>query len=392
MLDSKKQTVDALYYPFSRCLSDRVIKQYLLLFDSITFLDPVEDDGWRSQLYKNIEGEDSRYSGYRDLADAMPWLRREGLIRIHAPQQLGSIDHEVTVAATFRDLDDHKWILAANPETYGLATQRFQGQPSWNVFRPKIPSGVITAFAESEIARPHLLYEGDDNYAWHLSYAAGSSIGINVHLAAAEELSLAPVTDSRLHHHLMLQKLQRGLAEVPNPAQTDRLADALATRTIFNVIERIMPGDRLDELPLEEILRFREETRLARKAFIDDVRLSVHKDLDPIDTFRNEKLVSRVTGEIIDHSRKYGAELQSIRNSIWPKLMGIVTSPSTATGSIAALAASYISGSAYVLGASALIPAINVAKAFSELSNKKQHLDNSSATSLAYLSRVGELA
>ncbi len=391
MLDSKTQTVDALYYPFSRCLSDRVMKQYLLLFDSITFLDPVEDDSWRSQLYKNLEGEDSRYSGYRDLADAMPWLRREGLIRIQAPQQLGSINHEVTVAATLRDLDDHKWILAANPEAYALATQRFQGQPSWNIFRPKIPSGVITAFAESEIARPHLLYEGDDNSAWHLSYAAGSSIGINVHLAAAEELSLAPVTDSRLHHHLMLQKLQRGLTETPNPAQTDRLADALATRTIFNVIEQIMPGDRLDELPLEEILRFREETRLARKAFINDVRLSVHKDIDPIDTFRNEKLVSRVTGEIIDHSRTYGAELKSIRNSIWPKLMGVVTSPSTATGSIAALAASYISGSAYVLSASALIPAINVAKAFTELRNNRQYLETSSATSLAYLSRVGEL-
>jgi len=45
----------ALYYPFSRCIDASALKQLLLVFDSVTFLDPVDDDEWRAKLFRDLE-------------------------------------------------------------------------------------------------------------------------------------------------------------------------------------------------------------------------------------------------------------------------------------------------------------------------------------------------
>ena len=52
--------LSGLYYPFSRCVDANALKQLLLVFDCITFLDPVEDAAWRAQLLA---------SGWRTLRD-----------------------------------------------------------------------------------------------------------------------------------------------------------------------------------------------------------------------------------------------------------------------------------------------------------------------------------
>ncbi len=58
----------ALYYPFSRCIEPSALKQLLLIFDSITFLDPVTDDEWRAKLFRDLETtEDLKFEKYRSL-------------------------------------------------------------------------------------------------------------------------------------------------------------------------------------------------------------------------------------------------------------------------------------------------------------------------------------
>lgn len=382
---------DALYYPFSRCIDATVVKQYLLLFDSITFLDPVDDDGWRGKLFEDVEHEDQGYAGYRDLADAMPWLRREGVIKVRSPQGLRSLNHEVTVAATLSDLSDASWVRGADPRRYGLPSQWFGGQPCWNVFRPKLPTGVVEALSDDVGLRHHLLEQGGDKYAWQISYAAGSSVGINVHLAAAEELSLAPVTDSQLHHYLMLQKLQRSGQSAITPTGVDEVAAAVARRTVFNIIEAILPSSRLELLSLEDILRFRDDTGPLRGEFLADVARIVAGEVDPENPVQSEVVVSRVTQQLVDRARAYGAQLDGARDKLWPKLIGAVTSPASMAGTAAALAASYITGSGYVLLASAALPALGPLRAFAEWRAEKNGALRSDATSIAYLSQVNRL-
>ncbi|WP_210161792.1 hypothetical protein [Methylobacterium nodulans] len=352
----------------------------------------MDDDDWRGKLFEGVEHQDAKYAAYRDLADAMPWLRREGVIKVRSPEELRSREHEITVAATLSDLSDPSWVNEANPLSYALLTQWFDGQPSWNVFRPKLPNGVVKALYEDPKLCHHLLAEGGDEYAWQLSYAAGSSIGINVHLAAAEELSLAPVTDSRLHHHLMLRKLQRGVSSDMTPARVDQVADAVATRTVFKVLEAILPPPSLDALSLEDILHFRRATQSVRRDFLADVRRTVSAESDPAHPVQAEKVVNRITQDLMNRARRYGAELQGARARLWPKLIDVARSPTTAGGTAAALAASYITGSGYVLLTSALLPTLGALKAVTEWKTEEDSVRNSHATSVAYLSQLSSLA
>lgn len=381
---------DALYYPFSRCIDATVLKQFLLLFDSLTFLDPVDDEEWREQLFQDVEYEDNRYSQYRDLAGAMPWLRSQGIVSVRSPNGLRSLNDNLTVAATVGDLKDDIWVQSSDPQKYGLPTQSYNGKPCWNIFKPKIPDGLIENVFEDDNFRDHLFYDGGENYAWKLSYAAGSSIGINVHLAAAEELSLAPVTDSKLHHYLLLQKLQRGGQSMTTPAAFDQIAEVVAQRTVFNIIKILLPKERLELLSLQDVVQFRMETDEHRKSFLEDAHRIVASEIDPQRPAQSEQIVHRVTQKLVDRSRNYEAALDGARHKLWPKMMDV--SPATIVGATSALAASFITGAAHVLLASAILPAVKPVKAILDWQVDRRVAKKSEATSIAYLSQVSSLA
>lgn len=383
--------LNALYYPFSRCIDDRALKQFLLVFDSITFIDPVDSDCDREELFVDIEHEHSLYARYRDVSHAMPLLRSEGVVKIHTPERLRSLNDKMTVAATLSDLEDQNWVREADPRKYGIPTQSFLGQPCWNVFKPKLPNEFLEALECSKL-RDHVFTNGGDHYAWQLSYAAGSSVGLNVHLAAAEELALAPVTDSLLHHYLLLQKLQRGGGAGLTPASVSRISNAVTQRTIFNIIERILPSDNLNELSIDDVLRFCRESKPMREEFIREVGGVISSELDPERPVLSEALVSKVTSEIVGRAERYGCELKGVRDKFWPKLMGGAMDPGPAVGGAAALAASYITSSGYVLIASIVISALGPLKSIAEWRAESNKARTSDSTAIAYLSRVRGLS
>lgn len=180
----------------------------LLIFDSVTFVDAVDDEYWRGRLYQNLEHHDHRFSSYRDISSCLPWLKQKEIVRIIDPHKLRSLNQDLTVAATLSDMTDQTWTRAADPRRYNIPSEFIRGSqsPSWQIFQAKIPEKIVNALDNEEKLSQHLLRKGTETYAWELSYAAGSAISINVHLAAAEELGLSPVTDSALHHELDTSK------------------------------------------------------------------------------------------------------------------------------------------------------------------------------------------
>jgi hypothetical protein len=372
-------------------MNSNVLKQYLLLFDSITFIDPVDDDDWRGHLFRGIEREDQAYRAYRDLSDAMPWLRSTGVIRVKDPITLQAPSNELTLAATLSDLADHDWVKSADPHRFNMPTTYFYERPTWHAFKPKLPAGFLDALSNDDCLREHLYVAGGDLTSWQLSYAAGSSVSINVHLAAAEELSLAPITDSRLHHELMLSKLARASRAPASPSQLEDAAEIVAQRTVFNVLDLILPASRLEKLSLEDIICFRTDTEHLRKEFIADVSRIVMAEVDPGKLVESEKVVARVTNSLTESARVYGAELQSVRDKFWPKLIEGMIAPLPVAASAAALAASYITGSGYVLAASVALHALSPAKAALDWRADMNKANRSARTAVAYLSRVREL-
>ena len=71
----------SLYYPFSRCVNPVSLKQLLLVFDQVSFVDPVADDQWRTKLFKDLEVHDGNFSQYRGISSALPDLLDHGCIK-----------------------------------------------------------------------------------------------------------------------------------------------------------------------------------------------------------------------------------------------------------------------------------------------------------------------
>jgi hypothetical protein len=188
-------------------------KQMMLVFDDVTFLDPVDDNAWRAKLFKDMESRDDiRFSAYRDFYEHINLLITENVIRTVDPVGLKNVVNDKdTVSAAVSDLLDAEWVnLSSSPKKFGLPYRPSRnGEPTWQSFLPKLPEGFLAKLDKDSSLSHHLLHAGDSLRSWDLSYAAGSAAAINVHLAASEALKLAPITDSPLHHQLLMLKIEK---------------------------------------------------------------------------------------------------------------------------------------------------------------------------------------
>ena len=208
---SRDVGLHALYYPFSRSIDVESLKQQLLLFDTISFVDPVSSDEWRAKLFRDLEKEQTaKFRGYREFNRELPSLMADSIIAIHDPAQIPAIQSPEVTAAILSDLSDPRWVRAASrPEKFGMPFRKEAGIPSWQTFYPKMPSSFVQALERDDDLRKHLIEEGDQYSSWSFTYSAGSAISINTHLAVADTLNCVPLTDSLMHHGLLLRKVAR---------------------------------------------------------------------------------------------------------------------------------------------------------------------------------------
>jgi len=379
----------ALYYPFSRCMNAASLKQLLLVFDQISFVDPVDDDQWRTKLFKDLETHDKQFSQYQDIHPALPELLDHGCVRRIDPAKFSHKNRMLAVESALSDLRDSRWLnLASNPRKYRMPSIDINGCCSWQIFRPKLPQRFLDVLATDPAFRSHLLEEGDDWSSWSLSYAAGSAIGIGLHLEIAEELGIAPVTDSELHHKLLLLKIGRSLESTD---QTMPIPDDAIRHLMVNIastmLAEVLPEDRLREITFEEIILFRHNTNVLRKQFISDIEARLGQ-LRTIPTPQEWIVAGRqVLSSLQTELRNYQAEFTSHRDKIWPRMASTLNSVFV-SGSLGAVAMSYIGGPGKALLGSIGGASIAVLQTSLDWRAESRKLLNSSAPSISYLSRV----
>ena len=384
--------LSGLYYPFSRCINTASLKQMLLVFDEVTFVDPVDDDEWRAKLFKDLETHNEKFAEYKDVHAVLPALICEGCIKRFDPGPFVHSGRLLSTASALSDLNDPKWVsVAANPQKFGMPSISVRGNRSWQIFWPKLPEQFITALRETAEFRKHLLTEGDEWSSWSLSYAAGSAIGIGVHLDIAEELGLAPVTDSGLHHRLLLAKLARSLDESdkPHPIPDDAIRH-LTIEIATTMLSQVLPEERLDQTTFDEIIVFRNNTELLRKQFISDIS-DVEIRLGQLRTVPNaqEWIASgrQILSGLQTEFQRYQAEFSASRDKVWP---GVVTSLNNAlvSGGLGAVAMSFIGGPGQALVGSIVGASIGTLKTVLDWRAESNKIEKSAAPSVAYLSRV----
>ncbi len=389
--------LSALYYPFSRSIRPGSTKQLLLVFDSVHYLDPVDDEDWRAKLLSDLEeSHDPRFSTYRDVHAAIPALIQEGAVVREDPKSISALSSQEAAASAVSDLLDPRWVtLASNPGSYGMPFEsERQGQATWQAFPDKMPTGFLDALSRDKNLRGHLVRaESSRHVAWALTYAAGSAGALNTHLAAAAELSLSPVTDSPLHHELLLHKLARRTpsngVNSEAPSNAGPLVSHLTSMTAVRLLESVLPPESLQGIAFDDVLRFRQETASARQDLVAELhsRLSaVVSSESPGSWLRSAQEVGR---DLRAALREYRGAMISARGKLWPSLISSLTATVPA-GSVAALAMSYIGGAANVLQVSIAAAALAILKAQIESRAEQKITDATADPGVAYLSLVND--
>ena len=385
--------LSAIYYPFSRCIDATALKQLLLVFDAVTFMDPVADDEWRAYLMEEmIEQEDRRFAKYRDIHRSIDQLREEKAIRVIDPGCC--VQHyNLVTASALSDLSDTAWCrVASRPEDYGMPHRHYaeDGAATWQIFKQKLPDGFIEALGSNSDLRRHLVQLGNEHSSSTLTYEAGSAISISLHLSAAEDLALAPVTDSVMHHQLLLQKAMRchygEYSEGPAPLPPNAVSH-LAHQSAFSLVQGLLPKEFLTQVTLDEVLKFRAETAEHRDALISDLssRLELCKsDLHPE---KLQQLQAEVRSSIITELRQFQNAVAGARDKIWPSLVGSANK-SLAAGGLAAVGFNLVGGPGQILAASVVAAGLAFLKGLLDIRGEIRKAERSASPAITYLSKV----
>ena len=390
---TRNGALGALYYPFSRCINESSLKQLLLVFDKIGFLDPVDDEAWRAKLYRDLEAaEDQRFGKYRGLFDAVQDLLAEGVMVRYDPEEIPDARGPMAAASAISDLLDESWVASASrPDLYQLPHRKLgvNAAATWQAFPSKMPRAFIEALFEENNIRHHLIEPGPQFASWTLSYEAGSAAAMSVHLAASEHLGFAPVTDSSLHHELLLKKLIRGQQELSgslpiDPAVIEQLSHKIALTTVADLLGH----DELARVSFEMVLRFREDTSGLRGQLVEEVsnRLSAIKEEASVGHLGVS--ATRIRQDLHSELRKYQAEMRSVRDKLWPSIVSS-TVKSFGSGSLAAVSMNYIGGPGYALAASVVVASLALLNSTLDLRAERRKLEGSVAPGIAYLSEIG---
>lgn len=389
MVSSKK--LNALYYPFSRAGSLPSIKQFLLLYDQTTFLDPILDEDWRAHLFSNLADRYDGFDSYSDLAANFPVLISEGAIRVVDPATIRSRESCLTTASIISDLSDKNWMRLCNPVSAGIPFERCSSSdmPIWQIFKPKIPDRFLDTIDGNDELRQHIIGSGGDRYSWQLTYSAGSAIALNVHMSAAEELGLQLVSDSELHNRLLLAKLERQSQDKGAAGYGPDKAESVASGAMISIFDKLLPPETLNLVSVEEILKFRDHTSSLRAEFSEEIKRLVLKHESFINN-RCGEVPSLLAAQLAADVKNYGDELQAVRDSIWPRLIDSITAAAPSRTSGAGYLASYISGSGYLMAASLLLHALHPLKSALEVSADLKKVRRSSTSAIAFLVRAKE--
>jgi Ca2+-binding EF-hand superfamily protein len=380
-----------------------------LIFDSVTFLDEIEDSEWRKKLLRDMARVDAPlFSTYEELADDYEMLHETGVVQILNPTLLNVTNSSNVALATIADLTDSKFIeLASKPLSFGLPARplgKYNLSPpdklTWQVFKGKIASPLLTddKFIEDKRWTPHIIQAGIGGRHWVLSYEAGSAAVTNFYLEAAEELQLTPITTSQLHHDLVLRKLKRVFVENDDKVEYLDNADRRKFRTIFGQGEiiqlfgELFPVPQLEKVSFAEILKFREETQELRREFLKEIDDALRViDSNPTGITYDKEVV-KTLHSLKDDFKKLESELATIRDKALPALAKALLFGTAGGGALSALV-SFLGGlsPAGVVAASALtISGAFFAEAV-ELWNEKRKVLRNQPSSVSYLAKVSQV-
>ena len=402
----QKTKLDCIYFPFSRLLDGTTLKHLLLVFDSITFLDEVESQ-WRRVLLDKMQQDSGLFATFEELADDYEMLESSGAVLVRNPRELTAIGSRSVAISTIADLADRNFVnLASAPQRFGLPARlirhsdpQLTGRPTWQVFESKLaePLRVDPTFFLDSTWSDHVIYEGDSLQSWSLTYEAGCASVLNYYLEAAEEMALAPVTTSELHHRLVLRKIKRMAESGSDQNSLDddirhRCRTILSQGEILNLFGELFPKESLRNISFAEIVRFREETAEQRHGFLTNIHDIIRVIDADVSSASYDRQVALAVQDMDKKLHAIQADLSKVRDRMLPTVGDAVMYGAAGSGALGALA-TFLGGlsPAGVVAASSLAVGGALLSQASKLWAERRSLLRSQESGVSYLLSVSNL-
>jgi hypothetical protein len=381
MSTSTKKQLKGLYYPYARSLDPTFIKQNLLLFDQIVFVDPLERAimdriGWVDQAGM------SGHKQWDSIKDDYAFLQENGHVEIIWPFPIVRNYDGLMAQSMLCDLQDHQFMdLCA----------RLSSKDYWGILREKFPPESLlaealpfhgTRFWEQPFS---IMFPRDDEREHHpyhdfsspfimsvahdyIPVSCGYSVNTNLSLLLSEVNSYSLVTDDPLALQLLYIKYKRAIKEHSKPA-TIRNIIAKRTPGFFqkysmlglNVCEAIIPNTELEKRSFEEIVLFKESEGDSFERFKEKLfELVSYIESEPWSEEYYKDIIKILDTKVIPEARKIKDEM----HVAYEKMFGSIITKSTATLTptvAASLLSGLSSGQIITLSCAAVAGALTIA-------------------------------
>lgn len=351
---------DALYFPYSRCLDELTLKQAVLIYDRLLFVDPVDPEA-RSALYLReapYAHANPRISE-RWLAAQRHYelLQAHGLVHTVHPAALNDPQLTDTLVAENLQLD-----LDENRAGASL----FRGRRRWQMLASRLPPSALEGrFAPRPAARG---WTGEP--VVEVPYAVGASVTLTYALVLAHEAGAVPMTDIEDSHRLLLMRLAAAAARDGNvPPLHAQPTDAYVRRQIeLRLVDELAPAPLLARMDMEDVLDYRRDNAQARaelSGWIDLLSAKVQsRPWDPAMSAELEQIAGHAR-EIAAQPGRWRGTLDSARGRMSPARLAAATISLAAPSTVTAVVAPHVSlvGALAVGGTAALATASDALRA-----------------------------
>lgn len=312
--------MEALYYPYSRCLSLNHLKKTLLLFDELVFLD-TELDGIRFEILRKYQhGYDLNELQRKLLMDAYDYLKSEKLIRIQDPTRVirkydalittninsdlrnkefcdTAICHSTNTWSIMRARLPKSFQLSLDPRSmtfdealllqdvircqktgirlpddstrFYIFLKKYGQENEW---LKRVADAADSAEQAEELFYKEYSHTIGGNpcivqKSYEVPFLQASSLRINEALIFCLEQGLIPITDSPVHSRLLNIKAQQAISLInkgidSNLMQEFDLPYHVPKRDIaIRIIDKLVPEEIFENMTIEDVVKYKNKHR-----------------------------------------------------------------------------------------------------------------------------------
>lgn len=250
-----------LYFPFSRCLDQVALKQAVLLYDELLFVDPVSP-----------QARDALYADEARAAHVDPRITAAWIAASQAYELLEQAGIVRTVHSGVLDGQRADVLVAGGLEADRRVSSLFHGRRRWQMLEARVPPSALDGRFQPRFGRASG-WLGDP--VVEVPYWVGSSVALTQALELAHVNDASLLTDSTPHHELLLRRLAwAGEADqLPGLHASPRSAYR-RQQIALRVVDTLAPAAALATMSFNELLVYRHTSANARadlNAWIDDL-------------------------------------------------------------------------------------------------------------------------